>query len=245
MAAGGGPWAAWRALAAEAAGTFFITGVAIGVDLAFFAEHAADDVSRWLARGMAAAVAIYAFSEISGAHVDPAITLGFALRRVFSPAMLAAYWTAQFAGAFAAAALLQWLFGASIALAASHPGPSFTPVEAVACEIVLTAAVMVVVLTTAKEAPAIGKEAALAVGFTIAVCGFAAGPISGASMNPARSIAPLILSGQFGLIWVYALGPLAGAALAVPIATAICGRPNESERKAARGSARAGRGKNG
>jgi len=236
-----GPKSVWRALAAEAGGTFFVTGAAMGVDLAYFVEHAADDVSRWLTRGLAAAVAIYTLSEISGAHVDPAITLGFTLRRVFSPAMLAAYWVAQFAGAFAAAALLQSLFGTAVGLGASHPGPAFTPLEAVLCEVVLTAIVMVVVLTTAKETPKVGKDAALAVGFTIAVCGFAAGPISGASMNPARSIAPLLLTRQFGLIWVYALGPLAGAALAVPIATAICGRPNQSEREAARGTARAGR----
>ena len=231
----------WRALAAEAAGTFLVTGAAMGVDLAFYAEHASDDVSRWLARGMAAAVAIYALSEASGAHVDPAITLGFTLRRVFAPAMLAAYWAAQFAGAFAAAALLRGLFGASIAVGASHPGPGFTPLEAMLCEIVLTAILMVVVLTTAKDAAQIGKPAALAVGFTIAVCGFAAGPISGASMNPARSIAPLLLAGRFGLVWVYALGPLAGAALAVPIAAAICGPPNRTERQVARGSAGATR----
>lgn len=227
----------WRALAAEAAGTFFVTAAAMGVDIAFFAERSGDDVSRWLARGMAAAVAIYALSEISGAHVDPAITLAFWLRRVFSPAMFAAYWAAQFAGAFAAAGLLQSLFGASIALGASHPGPAFTPLQAVLCEVALTAILVVVVLATAKEAPKIGKDAALAVGFTIAVCGFAGGSISGASMNPARSIAPLLLCGRLGSIWIYALGPLAGAALAVPIATAICGRANDSERKAAHGKA--------
>jgi aquaporin Z len=222
-------------LAAEAIGTFAVTATAMSVDILYYTTHDIDDVSRWLARGFATAVAIYALSEISGAHVNPAITLGFTLRRVFSPAMLAGYWAAQFAGSFAAAGLLWAAFGSSIALGASHPGPAFTPFEAVVCEIVLTAFVMLVILTTAKEQPAIGKQAALAVGLAVAACGLCAGPISGASMNPARSIAPQLLCGEAGLIWIYAVGPLVGAAIAVPLHGFLCGHPTRNERRAAKG----------
>ncbi|MGA8535024.1 MAG: aquaporin [Candidatus Tumulicola sp.] len=224
-----------RKLVAEAIGTFIVTLAATCVDVLYYSTHEVDYVSRWLTRGFATAVVIFAFSEISGAHVDPAITLGFTLRRVFSPAMLVAYWIAQFAGSFAAAALLATLFGRAIALGASHPGPSFTPLQAVGCEIVLTAIVMLTILITAKEKAAIGKEAALAVGLAVAACGFFGGPISGASMNPARSIAPQILTGQFGIVWIYAVGPLVGAALAVAIHRFLCGSPNRSERAAATG----------
>ncbi len=216
-------------------GTFIVTLAATSVDVLYYTTHQVDYVSRWLARGFVTAAVIYAFSEISGAHADPAITLGFTLRGVFSARMLALYWVAQFAGSFAAAGLLLAAFGANVALGASHPGPTIPPFEAALAEVVLTAIVMLVILTTAKEKAAIGKEAALAVGFAVAACGFFAGPISGASMNPARSIAPQILSGQFGLVWIYAAGPLVGAGLAVVIHTLLCGAPNREEREAAQG----------
>jgi aquaporin Z len=224
-----------RKIGAEFVGTFIVTLVAMSVDILYYTTHEVDYVSRWLARGFATAVVIYAFSEISGAHVDPAITLGFTLRRVFSARMLAFYWLAQFAGSFAAAGLLGAYFGAAIALGASHPGPTVPPLVAVLCEVVLTAIVMLTILTTAKEKAIVGKEAALAVGFAVAACGFIAGPISGASMNPARSIAPQILSGEMALVWIYAVGPLLGAGLAVVIHRLLCGSPNRGEREAAQG----------
>lgn len=207
----------------------------MSVDVLYYTTHQVDYVSRWLARGFATAAVIYAFSEISGAHVDPAITLGFTLRGDFPARRLAVYWVAQFAGSFAAAGLLLAAFGANIALGASHPGPTISPFEAAIAEVVLTAIVTLVILTTAKQKAIVGKEAALAVGFAVAACGFFAGPISGASMNPARSIAPQILSGQLGIVWIYAAGPLVGAGLAVVIHSLLCGAPNREEREAARG----------
>ena len=224
-----------RKLGAEFAGTFVVTLAAMSVDILYYTTHEVDYVSRWLARGFATAVVIYAFSEISGAHVNPAITLGFTLRRVFPARTLAFYWLAQFAGSFAAAGLLGAYFGSAIALGASHPGPAVPPLVAVLCEVVLTAIVMLTILTTAKEKAIVGKEAALAVGFAVAACGFFAGPISGASMNPARSIAPQILAGEMALVWIYAVGPLVGAGLAVVIHRFLCGGPNVEEREAAQG----------
>lgn len=225
----------WRRLLAEGTGTFMITIAAMGVDILFFTGHHVDDVSRWLARGLVTAVAIYAFSAVSGAHANPAVTLAFAARGVFPWARAVAYVAAQFAGAFLAAGLSCAAFGQAAALGASHPGPGFSPPFAAITEAVLTALLVVVILATANEEAIVGEEAALAVGFAVAVCGFFGGAISGASMNPARTIAPQLLTGQGGLAWVYIVGPLTGALLAVGVHRLIFGAPQRSEEKVAHG----------
>ena len=222
-------------LGAEFTGTFFATLVPTAVDISYYAGDHVDYVSRWLARGFITAAIIYAFSDISGAHIDPAVSLGFAVRRVMSIRQLASYWIVQFAGAFGAALLAQRLWGRLLLLGASHPGPKYTHVQAVLAEIILTFLVMIVILGCAEKEAVVGKQAALAVGFTVAACGFFAGPVSGASMNPARSIAPQILGGAYDLVWIYAIGPCAGAALAALAAWFFFGRPDEGEAKAARG----------
>jgi aquaporin Z len=221
--------------AAELLGTFVITAAAMSVDILFFAGAGVSYTARWLARGAATAAVIYAFAEASGAHVDPAITLGFLLRGIFPRKLAVLYWAAQFAGSFAAAALLLLVFGTSVKNGASHPSHGYSHLTAFFCEIVLTALVMLTILLTANDRAEVGRQSALAVGLAVALCGLCAGPISGASMNPARSIAPQILSGRFDLIWIYALGPCIGAALAVGIQRFLCGPPNLQERKAAQG----------
>lgn len=222
-------------LLAEFVGTFFATLVPITVDVIYYSGGHVDYVSRWLARGFITTAMIYAFSEVSGAHIDPAVSLGFLVRRVMPAGLAVAYWIAQFAGSFSAAALALALFGKDLALGASHPGVRFTQIEAVTTEVVLTFLLMTVILGCAEEEAVIGKQSALAVGLTVAACGFFAGPISGASMNPARSIAPQILAGEFGLVWIYAIGPAVGATLAAVAAYAIFGPPGTGERKAAEG----------
>jgi aquaporin Z len=226
-----------RKLGAEALGTFFITAAAIGVDVFYYTQGNIDYASRWLTRGLVTAAVIYAFSETSGAHADPAVTIGFVLRRVFPIPIALAYIAAQFAGAFVAAALWLALVGrSSLALGASHPGPHFSSLEAAAAEVVATFALMLTILMTAQDKAVVGQQAAVAVGFMVAACGFVAGPISGASMNPARTIAAQILSGEFSNIWIYVAGPLIGAALAVGVHMLLCGAPSAGERKAARGT---------
>jgi MIP family channel proteins len=223
-------------LSAEAVGTFLITATAIGVDVMYYTQSDVDYSSRWLARGLATAAVIYAFSAISGAHADPAVTLGFVFRRVFSIRMAGAYVAAQFAGALVAAAIFLFAFGPQrLAMGASHPGPLVSPLFATGAEVVLSFALVLVILMTAQEKPVVGPQAALAVGFTVAVCGFAGGPLSGASMNPARTIAAQLLSGQFSNMWIYAVGPVAGAAVAVVVQTFISGRPTAAEIRAANG----------
>lgn len=138
-----------------------VTLAATSVDVLFYTAHGVDYVSRWLVRGFATTVVIYAFSEISGAHINPAITLGFALRRVFSPMAVLPYWIAQLAGAFTASALLLALFGRdALRYGASHPGPDFSQTSAVVCEAVLTYIVMLTILLTGRQKAEIGKESA-------------------------------------------------------------------------------------
>lgn len=223
-------------VAAELLGTFFQTLVATSVDVLYFtgAGHV-DYVSRWLARGFITAAMIYSFSGISGAHIDPAVSLGFAVRRAMPVADMLYYWVGQFTGGFAAALLVFALWGHAVVLGASHPGPQFTHVEAAIAEVVLTFLVMLVILLTAEQA-AVGKQAAIAVGLTVAACGFFAGPISGASMNPARSIPPQVVGGAYDLIWIYAVGPCVGALLAALVMRYFFDSPDEGERKAATGT---------
>lgn len=226
----------WRRLAAEACGTFLIAAAAVGVDVFYYTQGTVDYASRWLARGFVTSAVIYAFGEISGAHADPAVTIGFWLRRVFPSSLAAAYIAAQFAGAFVAAALWLALVGpTALAFGASHPGPHVSGPAALLTEIVATFALMLVILMTAQEEAVIGRQSAVAVGFIVAACGFAAGPISGASMNPARTLAPQVLAGTYGSAWIYIAGPIAGAALAVVVHAAISGGPSKAEQKTARG----------
>ncbi len=234
-AVGAGKPSVRQKIGAEFLGTFFVTLVAIGVDIGYYAGGHVDYVSRWLARGFITAAVIYAFSEISGAHVDPAVSLGFALRRAMPAGQMLLYWVAQFAGGFAAATLAMALWKNDLALGASRPGPQYTQLDAVVAEAVLTFLLMIVILTCARQESIIGKEAALAVGLTVAACGFFAGPISGASMNPARTIPSQMLSGAGGLSWIYVAGPAFGAALAAAAMQFLSARPHPGERKAGRG----------
>lgn len=222
-------------LGVELLGTFFVTIVAIGVDIGYYAGGNVDYVSRWLARGFITAAMIYAFSGISGAHVDPAVSLGFALRRAMPVGQMLLYWISQFAGGLVAAALAATLWKHDLLFGASRPGPKYTQFDAFVAEIVLTFLLMIVILGCADEEAVVGKQAAIAVGLTVAACGFFAGHISGASMNPARSIAPQILGGAYQLVWIYVAGPCIGAVLAACAAWFLFGAPDEGEAKAARG----------
>lgn len=219
----------------EFLGTFFVTLVATGVDVGYYTGSHVDYVSRWLARGFITCAIIYAFSGISGAHIDPAVSLGFVVRRAMPVVQMLWYWLSQLAGGFAAAALAMALWKNQIGFGASHPSARYTQIDAVIAEIVLTFLLMIVILACAQEQSTIGRQAALAVGLTVAACGFFAGPVSGASMNPARSIPPLLLSGLGGLSWIYVVGPCAGAALAALAMQFLSPHPREGERKAAQG----------
>jgi MIP family channel proteins len=212
-------------LAAEAIGTFALTFVAAGADAA--ARLSADQVSplaRALAPGLLVMALIYAIGDRSGAHFNPAVTLAFAMRRLFPPRWVVPYWVAQLGGAAVAGIVLLALFGEPAA-AAGVSTPHVEAGVAVALEVALTAILLTVILGTADRYQLIGPDAAIAVGATIALCGLIALPIEGASMNPARSLGPAIATGKLENVWIYVVGPAVGALIAVAVARFLHGPP--------------------
>jgi aquaporin Z len=205
-----------RRLAAEAFGTFALVFVAVGGDA--MATISGGDVSvaaRAVAPALMVAALIYAIGDVSGAHLNPAVSLAFSLKRLFPAGWLVPYWAAQLVGAVGAALLIRWLFGDAVRAGVTTPHvPDGT---AVVLEAVLTLLLVAVILGTADRHRIVGPDAAIAVGATIALCGLIALPIDGASMNPARSFGPAVVTGDLGDLWIYVIGPVLGACVAVPI----------------------------
>jgi aquaporin Z len=165
------------------------------------------------------------------------VTFGFTARGVFPPRWVVPYWVAQFAGAICAALFLQLMFedvsaGGNYPIA--KPGGEW---KSLVMEIFLTAILVSIILNTATGHRSIGHNAAIAVGATVALLGLFASPISGASMNPARSLGPDIVGNDYTGWWVYVAGPVIGAAIAVMIIGAVRGLPGKKEREAAQGDA--------
>jgi aquaporin Z len=151
---------------------------------------------------------------VSGAHLNPAVTLGFFLARRLPARAVLPYVLAQLLGAFAASGLLRCLFGTTARLGATLPaGPA---AQSFVLEAVLTALLMFVILCVATGSKEQGLMAGIAIGATVGLEAMFAGPVCGASMNPARSLAPAVVSGHLSSLWVYLAGPILGAALAVP-----------------------------
>ncbi len=168
--------------------------------------------------GLVVLAMIHAFGDVSGAHMNPAVTTAFALAKRFSWSEVPGYIAAQLAGAFAASGLLRWLFPADAKLGATLPAGAAS--QSFVLEVVLTFLLMLVVLSVSTGAKEKGITAGIAIGAVIALEAMFAGPICGASMNPARSLAPAVVSGHLEHLWVYFAGPVLGAWLAVP---ACCG----------------------
>lgn len=164
--------------------------------------------------GLVVMALIYTFGDISGAHFNPAVTLAFTAARRFEPRCVAPFIGAQLMGAIAASLLLRVLFPDDATLGATVPRGAIG--QSLILEIVLTWLLMLVILNVSTGAKEKGITAGLVIGAVIGLEAMFAGPICGASMNPARSIAPALVSGQLGALWLYIFGPLAGALLAVP-----------------------------
>jgi MIP family channel proteins len=162
--------------------------------------------------GLAVAVMIYAIGHISGAHINPAVTLGFALVRHFPWRNVPPYWLAQIAGATAASLALRWMFGTAGDLGMTTPAGS--AVQALGLEVILSFFLMFVIMAVATDVRAEGQGAAIAIGATVGMMAIFAGPISGASMNPARSFGPALAMLEFSSLWIYGVAPVAGMALA-------------------------------
>jgi aquaporin Z len=179
---------------------------------------------------------IYFMGTISGAHLNPAVTISFALRGNFPWRRVPGYLAAEMAGAVLAALFLRAAFGNVGYLGATIPGPGIGAETSVLMEIVLTAGLVSVILGTASGARNVGANAAIAVAGYIILAGLWAAPISGASMNPARSLAPAIVGGHWTDWWAYVIGPLAGGVIAVGMAWILRGRPSHAGDQAAQGA---------
>ena len=229
----------WIRLIIEFLGTFVLVTVAAGAGVInqYVGGGPISRTAAVIAPGAAVMAMIYAWGPLSGLHINPAVTFAFASRRVFPREWVLPYWIVQFAGAICAAWFLQVMFG-NVSAGGNYPiakpGGDW---RSFVMETVLTAILVSVILNTATGGRSIGHNAAIAVGSTVALLGLFASPISGASMNPARTLGPDIVSTDYTGWWVYIAGPVLGAVIAVIIITAVRGRPVTEEWEAAEGGA--------
>jgi aquaporin Z len=214
-----------RKCLAEILGTFVLVFAGTGaIVVNAVTGGAVTHVGIGLTFGLVVMALIYALGDVSGAHLNPAVTLGFYLARRFPARSVAPYVLSQIAGAITASAALLLLFGNHGSLGATHPRAEMAGWHAAALqwqsfglEAVLTGILMFVILCVSTGSKEVGAMAGIAVGGVIAVEALFAGPICGASMNPARSLAPALVSGDLHALWIYLAGPLLGAAAAVPL----------------------------
>ncbi len=214
----------WRRLFSEILGTFFLVLVAAGAGLLHISNG--DQVSlaaAVVAPGLMVMAIILFMGSVSGAHLNPGVSIAFALRRDFPWRRVPGYIAAQLFGAVLAALFLYAVFGDAGNLGTTTPGEGFEAWQALLIEAVLTFGLVSVILGTASGAQNVGALGAIAVGGYIALAGLWGAPVSGASMNTARSFGPAVISGDFTSFWVYVAGPLAGMLLAVGCAFILRG----------------------
>jgi aquaporin Z len=213
----------WRRLFSELLGTFMLVLVAAGGGIL----HGKGQISlaaAVVAPGLMVMGIILFMGAVSGAHLNPAVSLAFAMRGDFPWKRVPGYIIIQLVGATLACLFLYAVFGNIQHLGATLPGPGYASWQALLMEIVLTATLVSVILGTASAAQNVGAIAALGVGGYIALAGLWSAPVSGTSMNPARSFGPALVSGDFTSYWVYVVGPLTGALIAVGCAFVLRGK---------------------
>jgi aquaporin Z len=214
----------WRRLFSEVLGTFFLVLVAAGGGMM---GHAFPGVISRTAAVVAPALMVMAIilfmGKISGAHLNPAVSIAFALRRDFPWQRVPGYIVAQLGGAALAALFLHAVINVSAMYGSNYPAHGYSDIAAFWMELILTMGLVSVILGTASGAQNVGIIGAFGVGGYIALAGLWGSPISGASMNPARTFGPDLVSTTFTGYWVYIAGPIAGAALAVVIAFVLRG----------------------
>ncbi len=215
----------WRRLFSELLGTFFLVLVAAGGGM--MGKAFPGTISRTaavVAPGLMVLAIILFMGKVSGAHLNPAVSVAFALRRDFPWWRVPGYVVMQLAGATLAAWFLQAVVHVPAVHGANYPANSFSNGDALWMEIVLTFGLVSVILGTASGAQNLGIIGAFGVGAYIALAGLWGSPISGASMNPARTFGPDAVGADFHAYWVYVVGPLAGAIAAVGVAFVLRGR---------------------
>lgn len=199
-----------RALLAEFGGTFALTFVGIGTATAAITSgHEVDYISTALAPGLTVMAMIYAIGSVSGAHINPAVTFAFALRKAFSWWRVPGYVAVQLLGAVCAAMLVRHIMGD-----VRSPLPHGSYEQSFLMETVLAALLVTVIVGTATGSKIVGPNAGIAVGGTVALCGMVGATISGASMNPGLSFGGLLVDGRLDVYWIYLVGPVLGAAVA-------------------------------
>ena len=165
--------------------------------------------------GLIVMAMIYAFGEISGAHFNPAVTFGFAYAKKFAWSEVPKYIVAQAIGAFLAIFILWFLFPESKSFGHTYPADGFEPYKAFVFELILTFFLMLVIINVSTGSKEIGTMAGIAIGGVILLEAMFAGPMTKASMNPIRSLAPAVISGNLQHVWLYLTAPFIGAFLAV------------------------------
>ena len=200
-----------RPLVAEAIGTFALVFAGAGAVMVDAKTHALGHVGVAITFGLVIMVMIYAVGHVSGAHFNGAVTFAFALTRHFPWPRAVSYWAAQLAGALVAALLLRASLGNIANVGATLPSGS--QAQSFLWELVMSAFLMFVILAVATETRAVGEAAAIAIGGTIGLDAMFGGPISGASMNPMRSLGPALVSGNLHALWLYIVAPVLGASL--------------------------------
>ena len=215
----------WRRLFSELFGTFLLVVVAVGGGMvnARFGGNAVPAAARAVAPALMVMAIILFMGAVSGAHLNPAVTIAFLLRGNFPWRRVPSYIVAQLAGAVLATLTLLGLVGSHGSAGLTLPGPGVSTGTALLWEVLLTTGLVSVVLGTASGAQQLGPVAAFGVGTYIALAGLVGGPMSGASMNPARSLGPALVLGNWTAWWAYLFGPVIGAVIAVPIAYILRG----------------------
>jgi len=228
----------WRRLFSELFGTFLL--VLAGAGAAVLDARTQGGIGRAAAvtaPGLTVLAVILFMGAVSGAHLNPVVSVAFALRRDFEWRRVPGYVLAQLVGATLACLVLRATFGTAGQVGATVPGPGFGATQAVVVEGLLTLGLVSVILGTASTAQNIGSLSGFGVGAYIVLAGLWASPVSGASMNPARSFGPDVVRGDVGGLWIYLLGPGAGALLAVAAAYVLRGPGGgPAASKAARGT---------
>jgi len=200
-----------RPLVAEAIGTFALVFAGAGAVMVDAKTHALGHVGVAITFGLVIMVMIYAVGHVSGAHFNGAVTFAFALTRHFPWPRAVSYWAAQLAGALVAALLLRASLGNIADVGATLPSGS--QAQSFLWELVMSAFLMFVILAVATDTRVVGEAAAIAIGGTIGLDAMFGGPISGASMNPMRSLGPALVSGNLHALWLYIVAPVLGASL--------------------------------
>jgi len=215
-----------RRLFSELLGTFFLVLVAVGGGMvnARFGGDAVPYAARVVAPALMVAAIILFMGTVSGAHLNPAVSISFAARGDFPWKRVPAYIVAQFLGAVLATLLLWALIGKQGSAGLTLPGHGISTATAMLWELVLTVGLVSVILGTASGAQQIGALAAVGVGSYIALAGLWGSPVSGASMNPVRSLGPALVLGDWTAWWAYLVGPVAGGLIAVGFAYVLRGR---------------------